>query len=630
MVWSKIVSISLFLLVCSSGIGFISVLSSDIDPPITKMSETSKSLLQSPVINRETNSHPKSANDNAAQSVKETPTTSPSIETAEQVIGSSRLFWVPDVSTNPYEFYKINATLKVNGPHNLIYSNTTAVSDPELLDMNDSFETLVYPALTDFFGMPPDIDSNNKIILLVYDIDEIDYGYVAGFFYSLNQFLNSELQPNIRYSNEAEILHIDIIAADNIETVAHEFQHLIHFGNDDDEETWFEEGASMFAEYLIGGDAFSGGVGSDFRDNPDVSLTYWDSSGNLVLANYGASYTFFLYLAEHYGGNLVIKDLVQRSANGIESIEDSLFQQGYDVPFVEVFRNWTIANFLDNTSFAGGAYGYYNDSVTVNTEYTYASSPLPRTENSVPFWGTDYLKFNYPIYLPFTFEFQSESSEGFLVTVIMENTTTVPLDTVVIPIMIAPDGFANFSSAVENISADDIYVVVSAYTEAGTPDHDDENTAPAQDYWFIVNPTGIYITMGTLIYLDGMLNLSNVSVSDSNGFVWIIADGGIYEILSSTGESMGISGDFIYDDTTQSWQALNVDLGSLPEGYYKVKYMFYNTTSNGIVYSEIFAILSSDTTSSSSQSTNTSIIPGFQLIMFILALGIFASKKKQK
>ncbi len=594
------------------------------------MSETSESLLHPPVINKETISHLKSSNDNAAQSVKETPTTSLSIETTEQVIGSSRLFWVPDVSTYPYEFYQINATLKVNGPHNLIYSNTTAVSDPELLDMNDSFETLVYPALTDFFGIPPDIDSNNKIILLVYDIDEIDYGFVAGFFYSLNQFLNSELQPNLRYSNEAEILHIDILAADNIETVAHEFQHLIHFGNDDDEETWFDEGASMFAEYLIGGDAFAGGVGSDFRDNPDVSLTYWDSSGNLVLANYGASYTFFLYLAEHYGGNLVIKDLVQRSANGIESIEDSLFQQGYDVPFVEVFRNWTIANFLDDTSFAGGAYGYYNDSVTVNTEDTYASSPLPRTENSVPFWGTDYLKFNYPIDLPFTFEFQSESSEGFLVTVIMENTTTVPLDTVVIPIMIAPDGFANFSSAVENISADDIYVVVSAYTEAGTPDHDDENTAPAQDYWFIVNPTGIYITMGTLIYSDGMLNLSNVSVSDSNGFMWIIADGGIYEILSSTGESMGISGDFIYDDTTQSWQALNVDLVSLPEGYYKVKYMFYNTTSNGIVYSEIFAILSSDTTSSSSQSTNTSIIPGFQLIMFILALGIFASKKKQK
>jgi hypothetical protein len=337
-----------------------------------------------------------------------------------------------------------------------------------------------------------------------------------------------------------------------------------------------------------------------------------------------------LYLAEHYGGNLLIKDLVQRSVNGIESVEDSLLLQGYDLPFVEVFRNWTLANLLDDTSFAGGAYGYYNDSVTVNTEHTYASSPLPRTENSVPYWGTDYLKFDYPIDLPFTFEFQSESTEGFLVTVIMENTTTDPLNTEVIPIMIAPDGFGNFSSTLANVSADVMYVVISSYTEVGTPDHDNENKAPAQDYWFIVNPTGIYIAMGTLIYSDGILNLSNISVSDSNGYVWINADSGTYEILSSTGESTGFSGDILYDNTTQSWQALNIDLGSLPEGYYKVKYMFYNATSNGIVYSETFAILSSNTTDSYSQSTTTSIVPGFQLIIFIIALGILVSKKNQK
>ena len=62
--------------------------------------------------------------------------------------------------------------------------------------MNDSFENLVYPTLTDFFGMPPDIDSNNKIILLIYDIDEIEYGFVAGFFYQINQYLNADLDPD--------------------------------------------------------------------------------------------------------------------------------------------------------------------------------------------------------------------------------------------------------------------------------------------------------------------------------------------------------------------------------------------------------------------------------------------------
>ncbi|MHA2094903.1 MAG: hypothetical protein ACW98F_09785 [Candidatus Hodarchaeales archaeon] len=630
MQWSKIVSLSLFLLVCSTGIGFISSFSMDIVSPIAKSSESMNSSLQQPVMRINENSGTCSSGIQADQSVKKTPTISLSTQSVEQEVGSSRLFWVPDVSTNPYEFYKINATLKVNGAHNLIYSNTTSVSQSDYLDMNDSFENLVYPTLTDFFGMPPDIDGNNKIILLIYDIDEIQYGFVAGFFYQINQYLNSELHPDNRYSNEAEILHIDILAADNVETVAHEFQHLIHFGSDDDEETWFEEGASMFSEYLIGGDAFSGGVGTDFRENPDVSLTYWDLSGTLVLANYGASYTFFLYLAEHFGGNLFIKDLVQRPENGIESIIDTLIARGYNIPFPAVFRNWSIANFLDDTSFAGGAYGYYNDSVTVNTEFTYSASPLPRTENSVPYWGTDYLKFDYPIDLPFNFEFQSESTDGFLVTVIMKNTTSIPLNTEVIPIMISLDGFGNFSTAEVNITSDEIYVVVSAYTEGSTPDHDDEIPAPGQDYWFIVNPEGIYISLGNLLYSDYILDLSNITVSDSNGYVWVAADGSTYEILSATGESTGISGTFVYDGVTQTWEALNLDLGSLLDGDYKVKYMFYNTTSNGIIYSEIFTISSSGLTSSSTQSTNPSIIPGFQAILFILALGIFASTKKQK
>ncbi|PWI49257.1 hypothetical protein CEE45_02635 [Candidatus Heimdallarchaeota archaeon B3_Heim] len=630
MVWSKIVSISLFLLVCSSGIGYISVLTTTTNSPTTELSESVNSLLQTPISSRNEDSQLISTKNSALQSVKDIPTISPSSQAVEQAVDSSRLFWVPDVSTYPYEFYQINATLKVNGPHSLIYSNTTAVSDPELLDMNDSFESLVYPTITDFFGTPPDIDGNNKIILLVYDIDEIEYGFVAGFFYSLNQYLNTELHPSERYSNEAEILHIDILAAGNMDTVAHEFQHLIHFGHDDDEETWFEEGASMFAEYLIGGDAFSGGVGTDFQDNPDVSLTYWDLGGSSVLANYGASYTFFLYLAEQYGGNLIIKDLVERSVNGITSIENSLIQSGYDVPFVEVFRNWTIANFLDDTSFADGAYGYYNDSVLVNTEYTYVMSPLPRTENSVPFWGTDYLKFSYPSELPFTFEFQSESSDGFLVSIIMKNTTTIPLNTEVIPIMITPDGFGNFSTSELNITADEIYVVVSAYTEAGTPDHDDENPAPAQEYWFIVNPEGIYIAPGTLIYLDNILNLSNITVVDSHGFVWVVADGATYEILSSTGETTGITGTFVYDSENQSWQALNIDLGTLSQDEYKVKYMFYNTTSTGITYSEIFTtIISTTQTTSASNSTNT-IIPGFLAVFLIITMGAFTRSRKRK
>jgi hypothetical protein len=372
-----------------------------------------------------------------------------------------REFWVADVSSYPYEFYTINATLKIIANHSLIYSNSTSVSDGELLSMKNDFENIVYPTLTDYFGL---------------------------FFYQLNQFLNSELNPSQRYSNEAEILHIDINAADDIGTIAHEFQHLIHFGHDDDEDTWLDEGASVFSEYLIGDNPLSGTYGTTFKSNPDVSLTYWDgSSSSLVFANYGASYTFMLYLAEHYGGDPLVQDLVERSADGIQSVEDALLNQGYDVEFTEVFRNWTIANFLDDPSFAGGSYGYNLDDILKPTvENTYdSSSPIAHTDNNVPYWGTDYLRFNQAFDSSFSFEFNDASDDGFMVTVVLMNTTTSPLNTRVIPVEIQPNGTGSFS--IPSVNADEIYVAISAYTTGSTPDHNNTDSAPSQDYWFTVN-----------------------------------------------------------------------------------------------------------------------------------------------
>ncbi|MCK4848388.1 MAG: hypothetical protein KAT16_05150 [Candidatus Heimdallarchaeota archaeon] len=396
-----------------------------------------------------------------------------------------RQFWVANVSTSdPIEFYIINATLKVNSSHSLIYSNSLSVLDSELLDMNDSFESDVYPTLTNYFGLPPDIDGNGKIILLVFDIDPVPPGVVVGFFYVINQYLNSQLKPSQRFSNEAEILHIDIVATNNVETIAHEFQHLIHFGHDEDEETWLDEGASMFSEYLIGNYPLTEIYGTSFQSNPDVSLTYWDSSGSsLVFANYGASYAFMLYLAEHYGGDPLVQDLVERSANGIQSVEEALFQQGYDVQFTEIFRNWTIANYLDDPSFADGYYGYTMDDIpTPAIEYSYdSSSSIGHTDNSVPYWGTDYLKLNHASNLSFSFEFNSAADAGFLVTVILKNTTNIR----VIPVELLANGSGSFF--LDNVQADEIYVVISSYTIGDTPDYDNEEAAPSQEYWFTVN-----------------------------------------------------------------------------------------------------------------------------------------------
>jgi len=549
-----------------------------------------------------------------------------------------RLFSVLNVKTGNY--YEINATLELVGINSLIYSTYTSGSyDPIYEGINSSFESTIYPKLTKFFGSPPDIDSNGKIIILLFDIiDDFNGGqYVAGFFDPLHQttLLNSE---------EAEILHIDgTDGFSNLdfgffEVIAHEFQHLIHYKNDKDENVWLEEGASMFSEYLIGRDPFStGSYKSRFISNPDVSLTYWDyyDSQSLVLANYGASYAFFLYLAEKYGGSSIIQDIIYRTANGISSVEQALVNQGYLGEFEEVFRNWTIANFLDNTSIGSGAYGYYNTTISMLIEHTYTFSPLPRTENTVPYWGTDYLEFDYPSEIPFSLEFGGIDSSGFLVTAILTNTTTPPLDIEVISIPISAIGFGNFSTEDLGISADNIVIVVNAYTKSKTPNYDDENPAPSQTYWYMVNPQGLIVTPGNFSIISNgklLLDLWNITVTDNDGFVWneAQADGAIYDILSVSGESSEVTGNLTFSTEEQYWEATTIDISGLPDGNYRIKFYFFNSSSSGFAYSETFSISQESTTTSTTTTSKSSPISGFLVVLSILTLTILFSKRKKK
>ncbi|MHA1237362.1 MAG: hypothetical protein ACTSQ9_06875, partial [Candidatus Hodarchaeales archaeon] len=188
MIKAKIASISLLLIICSSGLASFFILATN---------ENSHSIIQSTTLKG--NLEPQKSeirNPKLSLQVKEDlpvitttlPPVTSTIQSIDQSEGDTRLFWVANVSSWPYEFYELNFTLKVNGPHSLIYSNSTR-PESEFINMNTSFESVVYPTLTDYFGLPPDIDGNGKIILLVFDIDAIPTpGVVVGFFYQLNQF----------------------------------------------------------------------------------------------------------------------------------------------------------------------------------------------------------------------------------------------------------------------------------------------------------------------------------------------------------------------------------------------------------------------------------------------------------
>jgi hypothetical protein len=135
---------------------------------------------------------------------------------------------------------------------------------------------------------------------------------------------------------------------------AHEFEHLVHFDIDPDEESWVDEGLADLSGFLCGYGHSAGHVAYYMVYHPMTALTFWGGG----LESYGASYLFQLYLFEKYGGAAFSSALVQDQANGIQGVANTLAAFGASETFDEVFDNWTIANYLDDTEKAGGKYGY--------------------------------------------------------------------------------------------------------------------------------------------------------------------------------------------------------------------------------------------------------------------------------
>jgi Immune inhibitor A peptidase M6 len=122
-------------------------------------------------------------------------------------------------------------------------------------------------------------------------------------------------------------------------TFAHEYQHLLEHYEDVDEANWINEGLSDYAQTLVGyvdtripptgADTdghiacFDGYLGRSYG-GPENSLTMWeDQGGPEVLCDYGAAYSFMMYLYSHYGERFM-SALHRQNANGMDGLNKVL------------------------------------------------------------------------------------------------------------------------------------------------------------------------------------------------------------------------------------------------------------------------------------------------------------------
>jgi hypothetical protein len=236
------------------------------------------------------------------------------------------------------------------------------ITGAQLAYLLDEFDNTIYPTVTTIYGEPlPRGDEGQKVWILIFNIRDESYydcsqtSYVAGYFSASSSAEENKNIMHIDSYDWANRTGPDVARPYLYEgTFAHEFEHLVHFDIDADEPSWVDEGLADLAGFFCGYGHSAGHIAYYMVYHPFTSLTFWGSG----LEDYGVSYLFQLYLYEKYGGAAFTSALVQEQANGIEGIENTLAAFGYTDSFDEIYDNWTVANYLDDTRRAGGKFGY--------------------------------------------------------------------------------------------------------------------------------------------------------------------------------------------------------------------------------------------------------------------------------
>lgn len=331
-------------------------------------------------------------------------------------VGDRQEFWVSNVDTN--ENFRITATLEYVTDHLYFWIEQGVAFDAQALqDLADTFENEIYPTNREFFGSEwsPGIDNDEHLYVLFAGGLGTN---IAGYFSSADA-----VHPEAhRYSNAHEmfLMNADVLDLSDpyiYGTMAHEFQHMIHWYRDRNEESWLNEGFSVLAEFLNGFQV--GGFDFLYVMNPDIQLTHWPSPPNST-PHYGASFLFLAYFLDRFGDEAT-QAVVGHADNGMDSIDEVLamlgevdVETGEPLTADDVFADWVVATYLNDPDVEEGQYAY--------TRYEEAPRPGPTEEiddceadwetRTVRQYGVDYIEISCSG--SYTLQFEGNAEVGVL------------------------------------------------------------------------------------------------------------------------------------------------------------------------------------------------------------------------
>lgn len=296
-------------------------------------------------------------------------------------VGDQWTFNVYNQATNSYD--QVTGVLQFAGKYARIWvdQNATNVTPAVVLQLAHALDTATVTGSrnpdqciiqndVDVFGPIPlnTWKSDHMTEFLLTDIqDNIAGAAILGFFYQVDQDTRSSVSNhmNILYIDSKEGLQGGVNSL--LSTVAHEFQHLLHYARNKNSETMYNEGCSEDASILNG---YMDRANSNFMANTNVDLFRWSNGSSQVLADYERAMTFMHYLQEQFGEQFLYQ-LVGEPSTGMTRIDKTLAKIGSSSNYKTILENFAIANFLRK-----------NSDLVYNYELPIKSGGTPRIQKS--------------------------------------------------------------------------------------------------------------------------------------------------------------------------------------------------------------------------------------------------------
>lgn len=325
----------------------------------------------------------------------------PAPATADPV---NREFWTWNVQKMPPEDVRVKATCRGIGQNLYVFVNdvdwlrpVTQADVDRIIEAFDrsspaNLQKGIYQIATEAFGLPPDKDGDPKIYILTSELGEFRGHHFDGFFRYLDQ-------TNEKGSNQLDMLYVDAhdpAGEYHLGVLAHEFQHLIHWRYDQEEEGWVNEALSELCMILCG----------YYTDKRHVETFLKHTDSPLVApghgaTSYGACLLWATYIYDRLGPEFIGR-WVREPGQGIKGFDDAIKHTAVEaglkpVPtFDSLFADWMVALYINDPGVQNGLYAYKSLSLPFGPFCEDIISYPSEREAEVSGYGIDYIRFSLP------------------------------------------------------------------------------------------------------------------------------------------------------------------------------------------------------------------------------------------